>query len=106
MLMYPGMTVLDLIGPQAMFGALMGGKVYLVAKTPDPVTSDARSFIRRYHWTFPVLRDPEGNVGLKYGITALPTTFLINPEGQIARTLAGPQNVRSLRRALESLITI
>ena len=41
MLMYPGMTVLDLIGPQSMFGALMGAKVYLVAKTLDPVTSDA-----------------------------------------------------------------
>jgi len=40
MLMYPGMTVLDLIGPQAMFGALMGAKVHLVAKTTDPVTSD------------------------------------------------------------------
>ena len=40
MLMYPGMTVLDLIGPQSMFGALMGAKVYLVAKTLDAVTSD------------------------------------------------------------------
>lgn len=41
MLMYPGMTVLDLIGPQSMFGALMGAKVFLVAKSLDPVTSDA-----------------------------------------------------------------
>jgi cyclohexyl-isocyanide hydratase len=40
MLMYPGMTVLDLIGPQSMFGALMGAKVYLVAKSLNPVTSD------------------------------------------------------------------
>jgi cyclohexyl-isocyanide hydratase len=41
MLMYPGMTVMDLIGPQSMFGALMGAKIFLVAKTLDPVTSDA-----------------------------------------------------------------
>lgn len=41
MLMYPGMTVMDLIGPQSWFGALMGAKVHLVAKTLDPVTSDA-----------------------------------------------------------------
>ena len=41
MLMYPGMTVMDLIGPQSMFGALMGAKVMLVAKTLEPVTSDA-----------------------------------------------------------------
>ena len=41
MLMYPGMTVMDLIGPQSMFGSLMGATVLLVAKTLDPVTSDA-----------------------------------------------------------------
>ena len=41
MLMYPGMTVMDLIGPQSMFGALMGATVLLVAKTLEPVTSDA-----------------------------------------------------------------
>ncbi len=41
MLMYPGMTVMDLIGPQSMFGAMMGAQVLLVARTLDPVTSDA-----------------------------------------------------------------
>ncbi|KQT93367.1 thiamine biosynthesis protein ThiJ [Methylobacterium sp. Leaf469] len=41
MLMYPGMTVLDLIGPQSMFAAMMGARIHLVAKTLDPVTSDA-----------------------------------------------------------------
>ncbi len=41
MLMYPGMTVMDLIGPQSMFGSLMGATVLLVAKTLEPVTSDA-----------------------------------------------------------------
>ena len=41
MLMYPGMTVMDLIGPQCMFGSMMGAKIDLVAKTLDPVTSDA-----------------------------------------------------------------
>ncbi|WP_311276072.1 DJ-1/PfpI family protein [Methylobacterium sp. WCS2018Hpa-22] len=41
MLMYPGMTVMDLIGPQSMFAAMMGAKIHLVAKSLDPVTSDA-----------------------------------------------------------------
>ena len=41
MLMYPGMTVLDLIGPQSMFAAMMGAKIHLVAKSLEPVTSDA-----------------------------------------------------------------
>lgn len=41
MLVYPGMTAMDLIGPHFMFGGLMGAKVLLVAKSLDPVTSDA-----------------------------------------------------------------
>ncbi|HTU09748.1 MAG TPA: DJ-1/PfpI family protein [Allosphingosinicella sp.] len=40
MLAYPGMTVLDLIGPQYMFAALMGATVQLVGKTRAPITSD------------------------------------------------------------------
>jgi putative intracellular protease/amidase len=41
MLIYPGMTVMDLIGPHCMFSSLMGAKIDLVAKTLEPVTSDA-----------------------------------------------------------------
>jgi len=39
MLIYPGMTMLDLIGPQQVFGYL-SNHVYLVAKTNDLVVSD------------------------------------------------------------------
>lgn len=41
MLVYPKMTALDLVGPHHMFSSLMGAKVHLVAKSLDPVTSDA-----------------------------------------------------------------
>ncbi|MCT9824872.1 DJ-1/PfpI family protein [Pseudomonas veronii] len=41
MLVYPGMTVMDLVGPHCMFGSLMGAKIHIVAKSLDPVTSDA-----------------------------------------------------------------
>ncbi len=40
MLAYPGMTALDLVGPQYMFSSLMGARVEMVAKSRDPVTSD------------------------------------------------------------------
>ena len=40
MLVYPGMTIMDLVGPHCMFGSMMGAKIHLVAKTLDPVTSD------------------------------------------------------------------
>jgi len=66
--------------------------------------SDARSgavqFLRRYAWTFPNLRDAEGLVGNSYGLTGLPTTFVIDPDGRIHAALSGPQSEPSLRRAL------
>jgi len=40
MLIYPGMTALDLIGPQQAFGYMMGAKVNLIWKTLDPVVTD------------------------------------------------------------------
>lgn len=42
MLLYPGFTALDLVGPQYMFGNLMGAKIYLVAQTLEPVMSDTK----------------------------------------------------------------
>ena len=40
MLIYPGMTALDLIGPQQVFGYIPGVNVELVARTNEPVRSD------------------------------------------------------------------
>jgi len=40
MVLYPGFTALDLIGPQYFFGSLMGARVHLAAKTLAPVPTD------------------------------------------------------------------
>jgi len=41
MLIFPQMTILDLIGPHFMFSSLMDSKLLLVAKSLDPVTADS-----------------------------------------------------------------
>ncbi|HTU79726.1 MAG TPA: TlpA disulfide reductase family protein [Solirubrobacteraceae bacterium] len=69
----------------------------------DPDTGEARAFIRRYRWTFPVLRDPEGTVGDEYGLDGLPNTFVIDAHGRIRRVLRGPQSTASLRSALAAV---
>jgi cyclohexyl-isocyanide hydratase len=40
MLIYPGMTALDLVGPQQVFGYMMATKVHLVWKNKSPVITD------------------------------------------------------------------
>jgi cytochrome c biogenesis protein CcmG/thiol:disulfide interchange protein DsbE len=63
----------------------------------------ARSFIRQYGWTFPVLSDPDGIYGARYGFTGLPTTIVLNSHGRIVETLRGPQTEAGLRDALATL---
>jgi cytochrome c biogenesis protein CcmG, thiol:disulfide interchange protein DsbE len=65
--------------------------------------SGARSFIRRYSWTFSNVRDSEGTAGNEYRLTGLPTTFVVDASGHIRSVLRGPQDERSLGRALASV---
>jgi len=57
MLIYPGMTALDLIAPQQVFGYLPGVKVELVAKTKYPLKSDTGMIIQPSR-TFADCADP------------------------------------------------
>jgi cytochrome c biogenesis protein CcmG, thiol:disulfide interchange protein DsbE len=62
--------------------------------------SGARSFVAHYGWTFPNVRDAGGTVGNSYGLTGLPTTFVVDRRRRIVAQLIGPQTEASLARAL------
>ncbi len=66
----------------------------------DPLTGAARSFMHRYGWTFPNLRDADGTVGNDYRLSGLPNTFIIDAHGRIREVLRGPQTFYSLTAAL------
>ncbi len=69
----------------------------------DPSIASARAFIRRYGWTFPILRDGEGLVGNAYRLSVLPTTFVLDGSGHIRSVLKGPQDDASLLQALKAV---
>ncbi len=50
----------------------------------------ALNFIQELKLTYPVVLDPEGNVGLLYGAWGLPTTYLIGPKGEALARAWGP----------------
>jgi cytochrome c biogenesis protein CcmG/thiol:disulfide interchange protein DsbE len=76
------------------------GRGRLIAVDWSDAPSGARSFIGRYSWTFPVLRDSEGTVGNDYRLTGLPTTFVLDSSGHIRSVLRGPQDAGTLARAM------
>lgn len=53
--------------------------------------ADTNEFARDFHLSFPILLDPEGRypVSNAYGISNVPTMFLIDPPGNISRVLLG-----------------
>jgi cytochrome c biogenesis protein CcmG/thiol:disulfide interchange protein DsbE len=59
-----------------------------------------RAFVRRYSWTFPTLRDTDGQAGEAYDLGHLPSTYAIDARGRIVDVLVGPQTAGSLTRAL------
>lgn len=78
------------------------GRARLVGVDWSDGIAGARAFVRRYGWTFPVLRDAEGTVGNRYGLSGLPTTFVLNSSGRIVERLPGPQTESSVREALRA----
>lgn len=79
------------------------GRAMLIGVNWSDTLSGARAFIRQYHWSFPNLRDAEGLVGDDYGLSGLPSTYVIDPTGHVRQTLRGPQTQQTLEHALSTL---
>lgn len=85
------------------FDREIGDRAALVGVDWGDAAGNARDFIAKSGWKYPVLRDPSQRVGTAYGLNGLPTTFVLDADGNIVRTLQGPQTASSLRRALASV---
>ena len=62
-----------------------GFEVLGISVDSDP--KDALRFVREQNVEFPIVSDPSGLTAIVNGVEALPTGFLISPEGAILRTL-------------------
>jgi thiol-disulfide isomerase/thioredoxin len=87
------------------FARSLAGRAKLVGVNWEDLSrNNAFAFVRRYGWTFPNLRDPDGTVGRRYGITTfLPTTFVLDSAGRLRLTLHGPQTEQTLNVALRQV---
>jgi cytochrome c biogenesis protein CcmG/thiol:disulfide interchange protein DsbE len=82
------------------FSDTLGNRGTLVGVDWGDSAQGANAFIAKSGWRYPILRDPSQKVGTQYGINGLPTTFVLDSEGNIVRKLQGPQTVASLKQAL------
>ena len=84
------------------FDATLGNKANLIGVDWNDTPDNAKKFIADSGWQYPILRDSSQQVGYAYGLNGLPTTFVLNAQGQIVETLQGPQTAAKLRQALAS----
>ena len=63
------------------------GKIALVGVSQD-IAADTKAFNREFGVTFPALLDTKGYpVSNAYGLTNVPTIFMISPDGEIERSI-------------------
>jgi peroxiredoxin len=72
------------------------GRATLVGVDWSDSASNARAFVRKHHWDFPILSDHAGAVGNRYDLQGLPSTFVLDRQGRIVKRLIGPQTAAGL----------
>ena len=59
-------------------------------------------FLQKNGDLWPAVADPGGTIAERYGITAPPTTFIINPAGRVSAVLVGPATQKNLDSFLKA----
>jgi cytochrome c biogenesis protein CcmG, thiol:disulfide interchange protein DsbE len=85
------------------FAVSLQGRVSLVGINWNDGLDSGRRFVATYHWTFPVLRDPDGVVGDEFGVHGLPATYILDANGQIVDVFVGPATAADIQAALRQL---
>jgi cytochrome c biogenesis protein CcmG/thiol:disulfide interchange protein DsbE len=65
------------------------GDVVLVGVIYDDQVEAVRNFRDRFGGTWPMLPDQDGSIGLSFGITGVPETFLVAPDGIVVYRILG-----------------
>ena len=75
---------------QRLYSSLPKDKFKMLAILNSDVPSLGDSFAKRFGITLPILNDQSNKVGLKYGLTGLPETFIVDKQGVVQEKFIGP----------------
>ncbi len=76
--------------------------VVFVGLDAQDFKGDARHFIRRFHLTYPIVRDGPGSTLARYGVTGFPETFFVDRAGRlVGERVQGPVTVAQLERNVQ-----
>ncbi len=62
------------------------------------------TFVRHYHWNWPIVFDPNDSLAYSYGLFGKPTTVVVDQQGRIAWQHAGRISTRPIAQVLHALL--
>lgn len=65
------------------------GDAVLIGVTFDNDADDARAFFAQRGGGWPVIDDPENSIGVAFGVTQPPETFVVAPDGTVVERFVG-----------------
>jgi peroxiredoxin len=68
------------------------GFMLLAVSEDEAGLSVVKPFVEQLAITFPVLLDPQGEVGRKYAVWGYPESFLLDRDGRIVERVVGPRD--------------
>jgi len=79
--------------------------VVVLGVDSEDYSGDARSFMRKYRITYPVVREPGNDLWGPYGVSGVPETRVIDRQGKYAGTqFYGATTASDLRSSVESAL--
>jgi peroxiredoxin len=85
------------------YGAYKDKGVQVLAVNIAQSDFEVKSFADQYGLSFPVVIDKTKDVMTAYNIRPLPTTVLVNPEGNIERIITGEMTEQDIQGYMESI---
>jgi peroxiredoxin len=78
----------------------------VIAVSVDTDDADTRKFLTKYSPNFPVVADKKGELAKRYQLLAMPTSYLIDPNGKILLSHKGfrESDKNSLEQKIESVL--
>ena len=95
----------EMPGMERLYREFKGKGFEVLAVNVKDKRSDALALVRKLKLSYPIVMDPEGEVGLLYGAWGMPATYLIDEKGMVLARLWGPADwyspaARNLIRSL------
>ncbi len=78
--------------------------LYAINVTSDDSADSAKTFVQTYELPFPVPMDMTGEVANRYRIQAFPTTYLIDRQGIVRKTIIGMIDASVLEQEVRKLL--